>query len=109
LGLNSEEASSSPKDDGLDEVNEAILLALSDDPFSFVPSVRQIARKICIPKNGITCILLACRFSAFHSQTSDIFIGFFISAPTVRRQGKASRVELSIQLRNVLLFVRHQG
>jgi hypothetical protein len=36
LGLNSEETSSSPKDDGLDEVNEAILLALSDEPFSSV-------------------------------------------------------------------------
>jgi hypothetical protein len=30
LGLNSEEASSSPKDDGLDTLNEPILLALSD-------------------------------------------------------------------------------
>jgi hypothetical protein len=38
LGLNSEEASSSLKDDGLDEVNEAILLALSDELFS---SARQ--------------------------------------------------------------------
>jgi hypothetical protein len=34
LGLNSEKASSSPNDDGLDQVNEAILLALSDEPFS---------------------------------------------------------------------------
>jgi hypothetical protein len=33
LGLNSEKASSWPKDDGLDEVNEASLLALSDEPF----------------------------------------------------------------------------
>jgi hypothetical protein len=33
LGLNSEEVSSSPKDDGLDEVNEAILVVLSDEPF----------------------------------------------------------------------------
>jgi hypothetical protein len=40
LGLNSEETSSSPKDDDLDEIHEAILLALSDEPFS---SVRQMA------------------------------------------------------------------
>jgi hypothetical protein len=32
LGQNSEEASSSPKDDGLDEVNDEIRLALSDEP-----------------------------------------------------------------------------
>jgi hypothetical protein len=36
LGLNSEEASSSPKNDGLDEVDEAILPALCDEPFSSV-------------------------------------------------------------------------
>jgi hypothetical protein len=36
LGLNSEEASSSPKDDDLDEVNETILLALFDELFSSV-------------------------------------------------------------------------
>jgi hypothetical protein len=36
LGLNSEEASSSPKDDGLDDVNKVILLALSDNPGSSV-------------------------------------------------------------------------
>jgi hypothetical protein len=33
LGLNSEETSSSPGDDDLDEVNEPILLALSDESF----------------------------------------------------------------------------
>jgi hypothetical protein len=43
LGLNSEEVSSSLTDDGLDEVNEAILLALSDRPFSFVPFGGSIA------------------------------------------------------------------
>jgi hypothetical protein len=43
LDLNSEEASSSPQDDGFDEVNEGILLALSDEPFSSVRSVRQMA------------------------------------------------------------------
>jgi hypothetical protein len=46
LGLISEDASSSPKDDDIDEMNEAILLAFSDEPFSFVPSVREIARRI---------------------------------------------------------------
>jgi hypothetical protein len=50
LGLNSEKASSSPKDDGPDEVNKASLLALSDEPFSSVPSARQIARRICVSK-----------------------------------------------------------
>jgi hypothetical protein len=44
----SEEASSSSKDDGLDEMNEVILFALSDEPFS---SVWQIARMICVPTN----------------------------------------------------------
>jgi hypothetical protein len=36
LGLNSEEASSLLKHDGLDEMNEAILLALFDEFFSSV-------------------------------------------------------------------------
>jgi len=83
---------SSPKHDGLDEVNEAILLALSDEPFSSVPSVRQIARRICVPKSCINCISSACRFSAFHSQTSDIFIGFLTSSPTVSSR-KASQLQ----------------
>jgi hypothetical protein len=33
FGLNLEEASSPPIDDGLDEMNEAIMLAWSDEPF----------------------------------------------------------------------------
>jgi hypothetical protein len=41
---------SSPKDNCLDQVNEVILLALSDEPFSSVPSVRQVACRICVPK-----------------------------------------------------------
>jgi hypothetical protein len=53
LGLNSAEASLSPKDDGLDEVNEAILLALSDEPSSSGLSAQQIARRICAPKGPI--------------------------------------------------------
>jgi hypothetical protein len=52
LGLNSAEASSSPKDDGLDDVNEAILLVLSDQSFSSGPSAQQIARIICVPKGS---------------------------------------------------------
>jgi hypothetical protein len=55
LDLNSEEASSSPKDDGLDAVSEAILLALSDEIFS---SVRQIARGICVATGTIYCRLV---------------------------------------------------
>jgi hypothetical protein len=51
LSLNSEEALSWSKDNNLDEVNEAILLALSNEPFSSVPSVRQIARRIGVPKS----------------------------------------------------------
>jgi hypothetical protein len=43
LSLSSEETSSSPKDDGLDEVNEAILLDFSDEPFSSERSIRQMA------------------------------------------------------------------
>jgi hypothetical protein len=50
LSLNSEEISLSRKDKGLDEVNEAILLALSNKPFS---SVQQIAHGICVPKSTI--------------------------------------------------------
>jgi hypothetical protein len=37
FGLNSEETLSSPKGDSLDEVKEAILLALSNEPFTSVP------------------------------------------------------------------------
>jgi hypothetical protein len=51
LGLNSEDVSSSPNDDGLDEVKEVILLALSDEPFS---SIQQIARRICVPKSIVS-------------------------------------------------------
>jgi hypothetical protein len=59
LDLNLEEASSLPNDDDLNGVNEAILLALSDEPFS---SVRQMRSKM-------HCILSTCPFSAFHSPT----------------------------------------
>jgi hypothetical protein len=53
LGLDSEEASSSPKDanDGLNEVNEAILLAFSDERFSSVYYVSRIAGRIYLPRS----------------------------------------------------------
>jgi hypothetical protein len=50
LGLNSDEASSSPKNNGLNEVNEVILLVLSDESFS---SARQIAGSISLPNRTI--------------------------------------------------------
>jgi hypothetical protein len=61
LGPNSEEVSLSPKDDGLDEMNKVILLALSDKPLSFV---RQIVRKISVSKSTIYCqIVNSLRFT----------------------------------------------
>jgi hypothetical protein len=51
LGLNSEGVLSSPKNDALDEGSEAFLLALSDEPFSSVLSVRQIAHRIRVSKS----------------------------------------------------------
>jgi hypothetical protein len=48
LGLNSEQVSSRPKDDDPGELNEVIMLTLSNEPFS---SVRQIARRICVPNS----------------------------------------------------------
>jgi hypothetical protein len=50
LALSSEQISSSPKDDRLDEMNEAILLALSDEPFS---SIQQIIRRIFVPESTV--------------------------------------------------------
>jgi hypothetical protein len=51
LGLNLKEASLPPKDDGLDEVNEALLLALPDELW---PSVWSIAHRICVPKRSVS-------------------------------------------------------
>jgi hypothetical protein len=85
LGLNSEETSSSPKDDNLDEVNKAILLALSDEPSS---SEWQIAVQDMRSKTH--CISSACRFPAVHIQTSDIFIGLLTSFAIARKQVKPS-------------------
>jgi hypothetical protein len=84
-GLNSEEASSSPKDHRLDEVIEAGLLALSDESFSSVPSVRQTARRISVPK--APCIV---DVSILCISQSDIVIGFLKSSPTIRRQVESS-------------------
>jgi hypothetical protein len=54
------------------------------------------------------CISLACRLFAFHSQTSDIRHLHWVPHEFSDSQ-KASQVELSIELRDVLLSIRHQG
>jgi hypothetical protein len=85
-GQNLEEASSSPKDDGFDEVNEAILLALFDELFLLygrAPAEDMFQRYYRSS---------ACRFSTFHSQTSRIFSGLLTSSPKVRRQVGSNRV-----------------
>jgi hypothetical protein len=69
-------------------MNEAILLALSDEPFS---SVQQMADSPQDMLSNSYDLSSACRFSAFHSQTTDIFIGFLTSSPTVGKQIKSSR------------------
>jgi hypothetical protein len=91
FSLNSEEGSASSKDDGFDEMNEAILLALPEEPFS---SVQQIADSPQDKRSKKHYISLACRFFALRSQTSDNFIGLLINSLTVNSQ-MASRVELS--------------
>jgi hypothetical protein len=88
LGLNSERASSLPKDHGLDQMKEVILLVLSDEPFSSVQQMADRPQDVCSKKH---CISSICRFSALHSQASDILIGLLTSSPTVRRQVKSSR------------------
>jgi hypothetical protein len=93
FGLNSEEASSLPKNDSLDEMNEAIMLALSDEHFSSARHMADRPQDMRSKKHSISPV---CRFSAFHTQTSGIFIGFLTSSPTVRRQVKSSRIEFSI-------------
>jgi hypothetical protein len=88
LGLNSEEASSPPKDNGLDEVNETILLALSDDLFS---SVGQIARRTCFPKSTVSTVyrrLVDSLHFTIRHQTSSLG-----SSQALREsEGKLSRV-----------------
>jgi hypothetical protein len=102
FGLNSEEALSSPKGDGLDEVNEAILLALSREPFS---SVLQIARRICVPKRTISRRLVDSLHLTIRHQTSSLG-----SSQALRQsEGQSMRVPLSIQLRDLLMSIRDQG
>jgi hypothetical protein len=104
LGLNSEDASSSPKDDGLDEVNEAILLALSDEPFSYIPSVRQMAHRTRVSKSIVYRRLVNFLHFTVRHQTSSL--GF--SRALRQSEVISSRAELSIRLRDLLLFIRHQ-
>jgi hypothetical protein len=89
LGLNSEEATSPPKNNRIDEVNEANLLALPDEPFS---SVREIARRICVPESTVYRRLVDSLHFRVRHQTSDIFIGLLASYLTVRRQVESTRV-----------------
>jgi hypothetical protein len=88
LVLNSEEASSSLKDDGLDKVNKAILLALFDEPFSSVLAARQIARRICVTKGTAYRRLVdSLHFTVRHQTPS---LG---SSQALRKsEGKSSRV-----------------
>jgi hypothetical protein len=89
LGLNSEEASSSPKDDSLDEVNEVILLAFSDELFFSTFGTADSP---------------ALYFTVRH-QTSSVG-----SLQALRRsEGKPNQAELSIQLRDVMLSIRRHG
>jgi hypothetical protein len=91
LGLMSEEASSSPKDDDLDEVNEAILLALSDEPFSCVFSVRQIAdspQDMRSKTHSISSVVDSLHFAIRHQTAS---LGPFKALR--ESEGKRSHVE----------------
>jgi hypothetical protein len=96
LGVNSEEASSSPKDDYFNEVNEAILLALSGELFS---SVRQTARRKCVPKSALYRRLV----DSLHFTLRHLHLVFH----KISDSQKATRLELSIQLRDFLLSIWH--
>jgi hypothetical protein len=77
-----------PKDDGLDEVSEAILLALFDGPFSSVRYVWQTVRRTCVPKSIVDRQLVdSLHFTVRHQPSS---LGSF----EILRQseGKSSRV-----------------
>jgi hypothetical protein len=87
LGLDSEDVLSLPKDGVLDEENQTVLLVLSNEQFS---SVRQITGRMCVPKTLYIVGLLILSISQ-----SDIFIEFFTSSSTVRRQVESSRIESS--------------
>jgi hypothetical protein len=88
LSLNSEEASSSPKDEGLDEVKEAILLALSDEPLS---SGRQTACEICLPKRTVYRRLV----DSLHLTVTHQMSPLGSSEAFRQSEGKSSRIELS--------------
>jgi hypothetical protein len=123
LDLNSEEASSSPKDDGLDEMKWTkqfcwlcpmkpffCTFCTADNPQD-MRSKRRCFSSFCQPlyftvRHQTSDIRH--QTSDIKHQTSNIFIEFLISSLTVRRQGKSSGVELSIQLRDLLLSIRHQ-
>jgi hypothetical protein len=76
--MNSEAISSSPKDDSLDEVNETILLVLSDEPFS---SGRKTTTEHAFQKAlYIVGLLIFCIFQ------SDISIRFRTNSHTAGRQ-----------------------
>jgi hypothetical protein len=83
---------SSPKDDDLDEVNEAILLALSDEPFS---SGRQIARMICVPTAAETvyCRLVDSLHFKVRHQTSSLG-----SSQTFRQSEGKSFIQLQTRI-----------
>jgi hypothetical protein len=85
LGPNSEKAVLSCKDDGLDEVNEAILLALSDEPFCSGP---QISRRISVPESTAYCPLVDSLHFTVRHQTSSL-----VSSQTLRQsEERPSRV-----------------
>jgi hypothetical protein len=106
LGLNSEEASSLPKDDDLDEVNEAIMLALFDELFSSVCSVRQMACRISVPKStGYRQLVDSLHFTVRH-QTSSFGSSQALRQSAVRRQVKAREVVLTCRFN--VGFWRHE-
>jgi hypothetical protein len=70
LGLNSKEISSSPKDNDLDEMNRAILLALSDESFSSGGQIMRAERVGQIP-----CIVGRPKFGIPPMMTHD-FMGY---------------------------------
>jgi hypothetical protein len=68
-----------------------ILLALFDEPFSFVPSVRQIARGICVAKSTVCRRLVNSRHFTVRHQISSLG-----SSQALRQsEGKSSQVESS--------------
>jgi hypothetical protein len=104
FGLNSEEASSSPKDDGLDDVNEAILLTLSDEPFSSVRQMADSPQDMHSKTALYRWLVDSLHFIVRHLH----WIHHKLSDSEKASQVKSNRVELLIQLRNLQLSIRHQ-